>query len=412
VTAAAHGRRAAVVGLGAAAALTLTSLPGAVLPAFAGHHPGPSAGAVAAGKAAVAHREHQVAHAAERLAAARQRMQHLADTAEVAVEAFDAARVRQRAAGQAVSASRLVLHAAGQRVADAMARVGRFGAAAYMSGGMSSVDAMLTADGPESLLYRVGTLEVISRSQQNATQELDAARVYQLSVERQAQAVLARARQAAQVADTARSAAQGAVHRQVTVLSTVRAQRRQLTALLTQARRHASALERARLAAIARARAQAAARAVARAAQRTISGQPLPGGATGDVSGTVSAATGQQAVRYAESQIGKPYQWGAAGPDSYDCSGLVMWAYAHAGVTLDHWTGFQWQEGARVATSALRPGDLVFFATNTNDPNTIHHVGMVIGNGEMVEAPHTGANVRISSIWRPDLIGAVRPYNR
>jgi peptidoglycan DL-endopeptidase RipA len=89
-----------------------------------------------------------------------------------------------------------------------------------------------------------------------------------------------------------------------------------------------------------------------------------------------------------------------------------MWAYAQVGVTLDHWTGYQWEEGARVATSAVRPGDLVFFATNTNDPNTIHHVGMVIGNGEMVEAPYTGANVRISSYWRPDLIGAVRPYNR
>ena len=130
------------------------------------------------------------------------------------------------------------------------------------------------------------------------------------------------------------------------------------------------------------------------------------------MAGTVSAATEQQAVNYAESQIGKPYQWGAAGPDRYDCSGLVMWAYAHAGVTLDHWTGYQWQEGARIATSALRPGDLVFFATDTSDPNTIHHVGMYIGNGQMVEAPYTGANVRISSAWRPDLIGAIRPYDR
>jgi cell wall-associated NlpC family hydrolase len=65
-----------------------------------------------------------------------------------------------------------------------------------------------------------------------------------------------------------------------------------------------------------------------------------------------------------------------------------------------------------MAVSSIRPGDLVFFATNTSDPNTIHHVGIYIGNGEMVEAPHTGAYVRISSIWRPDLIGAVRPYQR
>jgi cell wall-associated NlpC family hydrolase len=81
-------------------------------------------------------------------------------------------------------------------------------------------------------------------------------------------------------------------------------------------------------------------------------------------------------------------------------------------VHLDHYTGSQWQEGVHVPTSALRPGDLVFFATDTNDPSTIHHVGMYIGDGRMVEAPYTGANVRISSAWRPDLIGAVRPYAR
>ena len=412
MTSARRRSRTGLTAAGVAAVLVVGLAP----PASASHHHGPSARAVAAGKAAVATRERQVARAAARLAAAQQQMQRLAGAAEVAVEAFDAARVRQQAAADAVDAARLVLRTAGHRVAVAKARVGRFGAAAYMSGGMSSVDAMLTSDGPESLLYRVGTLEVISRSQRDATQELDAARVYQLSVERQAQVVLTRAQRAAEAAGRARVHAQQAVQRQVSVLHTVRAQRQHLTALLRQARRHASALERARLAALARARAraaaQAAARAAARAAQQATSSPPPVAGATGDVAGTVSAATAQQAVRAAESQIGKPYQWGAAGPNSYDCSGLVMWAYAQVGVTLDHWTGYQWQEGAHVSTSALRPGDLVFFATNTNDPNTIHHVGMFIGSGEMVEAPYTGADVRISSIWRPDLIGAVRPYNR
>jgi cell wall-associated NlpC family hydrolase len=401
-------RRTGLIAAATAAAL----LAGLTPPAAASHHPGPSARAVAAGKAAVAQREHQVARAVDRLAAARQEAHRLADAAEVAVEAFNAARVRQRAAADAVAAARLVLNAAGHRVARAKARVGRFGAAAYMSGGLASVDAMFNADGPESLLYRVGTLEVISRSQRDATQALDAARVYQLSVERQARVVLGRARQAAAAAATARTQAQGAVQRQVTVVQAVRLRQRQLTTLLSTARRHASALERARLAAIARARARAAARTAARAARQATSGQPLSGGAAGAVAGTVSAATEQQAVHYAESQIGKPYQWGAAGPDSYDCSGLVMWAYAHVGVALDHWTGYQWQEGARIATSALRAGDLMFFATDTSDPNTIHHVGIYIGNGQMVEAPYTGANVRISSAWRPDLIGAVRPYDR
>ena len=392
--------------------MTAALLAGLEPPAAASHHPGPSARDVAAGKAAVARREHQVARAVDRLAAAQQESKRLADVAEVAVEAFNAARVRRQAAAEAVSAARLVLRAAGHRVAAARATVGRYGAVAYMTGGMSTVDAMLSADGPDSMLYRVGTLEVIAQSQRDATQALDAARVYQVSVERQAQIVLGRARQAAADAATARGKAQLAVHRQISVVHAVSARRQHLTALLTQARRHASALERARLAAIARARAAAAARAAARAARQATSAAPVAGGATGTVAGTVSAATQQRAVNYAESQIGKPYQWGAAGPDSYDCSGLVMWAYAHVGVTLDHWTGYQWQEGARIATSAVRPGDLLFFATDTSDPNTIHHVGIYIGSGQMVEAPYTGANVRISSAWRPDLIGAVRPYDR
>jgi cell wall-associated NlpC family hydrolase len=80
-------------------------------------------------------------------------------------------------------------------------------------------------------------------------------------------------------------------------------------------------------------------------------------------------------------------------------------------VHVDHWTGDQWNEGEHIPLSALRPGDLLFFATDTSNPDTIHHVGMYIGNAQMVEAPYTGANVRISDAFRPDLIGAVRFYN-
>jgi peptidoglycan DL-endopeptidase CwlO len=132
----------------------------------------------------------------------------------------------------------------------------------------------------------------------------------------------------------------------------------------------------------------------------------------GSTAGTVSASTAAAAVSVAEAQIGKPYVWGAAGPNSFDCSGLVMYAYAQVGVSIDHFTGDQWNEGAHLSRDQLRPGDLVFFAYDTSNPATIHHVGMYIGNGEMVEAPHTGANVQISSYARPDYIGAVRPFQR
>ena len=92
----------------------------------------------------------------------------------------------------------------------------------------------------------------------------------------------------------------------------------------------------------------------------------------------------------------------------YDCSGLTMQAYAAAGISLAHYTGAQWDEGLHVSQAQLQPGDLVFFATNTNDPSTIHHVGIYIGNGQMVDAPATGEQIGIHNAFRPDYIGAVQ----
>lgn len=111
----------------------------------------------------------------------------------------------------------------------------------------------------------------------------------------------------------------------------------------------------------------------------------------------------QAAVDAALSQLGKPYRWGASGPDSYDCSGLTMWAWARGGVSLPHNSGMQYNATARVDRSDIEPGDLLFFGS------PIHHVGMYIGNGQMVEAPYSGSQVRIGSISRSDYVGAGRP---
>jgi cell wall-associated NlpC family hydrolase len=123
-----------------------------------------------------------------------------------------------------------------------------------------------------------------------------------------------------------------------------------------------------------------------------------------------AAGQGDIAANWALTQLGKPYQWGGAGPYSYDCSGLAMVAWAHAGVQIAHWTGYQWQSGPHVPLSRLWRGDLLFYATNTSEPDTIHHVAIYIGHGMMVNAPYTGAFVRIDGMYAPGrLIGAVRP---
>jgi peptidoglycan DL-endopeptidase CwlO len=114
------------------------------------------------------------------------------------------------------------------------------------------------------------------------------------------------------------------------------------------------------------------------------------------------------AVRWALAQLGDPYQWGATGPGRFDCSGLTSAAYRAAGVTIPRVSAAQWGAGPHVAFASLLPGDLVFYADNPADPATIHHVGMYIGNGLMVHAPHTGDVVRVASIWRQGYIGATR----
>jgi cell wall-associated NlpC family hydrolase len=135
-----------------------------------------------------------------------------------------------------------------------------------------------------------------------------------------------------------------------------------------------------------------------------------------------TAAQRATAVAFAQSQVGIWYRWAGAGEvgptvtssgtqnvPGYDCSGLTMRAYQAAGISLGHYTGLQWDEGMHVSRDQLQPGDLVFFATNTSDPSTIHHVGIYIGNGRMIDAPQTGEQIGNHNAFRPDYIGAVRP---
>jgi cell wall-associated NlpC family hydrolase len=111
---------------------------------------------------------------------------------------------------------------------------------------------------------------------------------------------------------------------------------------------------------------------------------------------------GAQALRWALSKRGDPYVWGAAGPGSFDCSGLVLWAYAKVGISLPHFTGDQWNLGVHVGRNQLQPGDLVFFYPD------IGHVGLYIGNGLMVDAPDFGEDVQVQPVMWSVYVGAVR----
>jgi peptidoglycan DL-endopeptidase CwlO len=150
----------------------------------------------------------------------------------------------------------------------------------------------------------------------------------------------------------------------------------------------------------ARLEAEMAARAARDEASRGQSGRSLGGsGFSGNLPPSGSGA--QVAVETARRQLGKPYQWGAAGPGSFDCSGLTMYSWGAAGVGLPHSAAGQYDATARVPLSQLQPGDLVFYGSPP------HHVGIYVGGGEMIDALHSGTNVEYDSIY---MEGDLLPY--
>jgi cell wall-associated NlpC family hydrolase len=132
-----------------------------------------------------------------------------------------------------------------------------------------------------------------------------------------------------------------------------------------------------------------------------------PAGSTASPAAAPSAAAAS-AIAFARAQMGKPYVWGGEGPNGFDCSGLTMMAYQSAGISIPRVAAAQYTIGRHINDqSQLQPGDLVFFANGS--AASIHHVGLYIGNGNMIEAPFTGANVRIHTINRSGYFGATRP---
>ena len=114
------------------------------------------------------------------------------------------------------------------------------------------------------------------------------------------------------------------------------------------------------------------------------------------------SGVGAAAVQIALAQQGEPYVYGAAGPNQFDCSGLVKYAYGQVGVSLPHYTGAQYQAGTPVSKSALKPGDIVFFY------DISQHNGMYVGNGKVVHAPHSGSVVQVVPLNSMPFAGAAR----
>jgi peptidoglycan DL-endopeptidase CwlO len=246
--------------------------------------------------------------------------------------------------------------------------------AAYVRGTGTDVASLLGAADPTVALQRMQSLELLAQRNQDMAVSLQAAR---------------------RSYDDSRSTLVGAEKRQAAEVARVAAK----TAKVKDAVRRTEALL---------ARMNAAQRARVVGAGPTGSSSSSGGSGGGSAPATpppnLPPASGgaAKAVAYAKAQIGKPYQWGAAGPNSFDCSGLTMMAWAQAGVSLPHSSRQQYAVTRRVSRSQLQPGDLVFYYS------PISHVSIYVGNGMRVAATHTGSTIKLQSLGS-SIVGYGRP---
>ncbi len=310
------------------------------------------------------------AEPASSISAARRELQALNTEVDRAVEDYATTQIALATARRRATAATAKAAREEARLRELRAGLSSMVGAVYMSGGGEQIVSLVTSSSPTDFLDRAATLDTLARTRRDQLRSTAVAR-RRIKVE---QARAAAAEKAA--AGIARSAQRTRVAIEAKV-----AQQERLLARLesAQARRDRLARE---------ARAARHARASRDRSFPTY---------TGSAEGRAAIA-----VQSAYNQLGKPYKWAADGPDSFDCSGLTMFVWAKAGVSLPHSSRAQRSSGRSVSRSELRPGDLVFRG------NPIHHVGIYIGNGRMIAAPQTGDVVKISDAFAGEYAGAVR----
>lgn len=328
----------------------------------------------------------------------KQKVDGLYHQAEVATQKYNAA--KEHTDGQRHRVDGLLDAAAerAEKMNDARRRLGAFAAAQYRTGGMNPTAQLMLAKDPQQFFDRSHLMERLTGRQKEAVSE------YQ-----EQQAAAARQRAEATRDLERLQTSQASLKESKQSVQQKLAEARQLLSKLT-------AQEKARLAELERQKEAAAKRKAEEEARKqqererqqqdgsgTSGGQTGGGADSGGSTGGSSSTQAEKALAFARAQMGKPYVWGATGPSSYDCSGLTQAAWKAAGVNLPRTTWDQVKTGQRVATKDLKPGDLVFFYDD------ISHVGMYIGGGKMIHAPHPGANVREESIYYMPIYGSVRP---
>jgi cell wall-associated NlpC family hydrolase len=315
---------------------------------------------------------------------------------DVATQKYDG--TKEKTDQQNVTANKLLAQAAQktQALNESRRILGQYAAAQYRAGGDTTTTRYLLAPDPQALVDQVHLTSVLADRQNAAVASY---RTQQVAATQQrieaAKSLAALTVQQAQL-KTAKADVQSKLSAAQHLLNNLTAQEKARLAAL-QAQQEAAARAKAAAFAAQQKAAQLAAEAKA-AAQAAAKGTPPAPTAP------ANSSVAEQAIAFAQQQLGKPYVWGATGPGSFDCSGLTQAAYKAAGISLPRTTYDQVNVGSRVSEANLQPGDLIFFFSD------VSHVGLYIGNGEMIHAPHTGTVVKIAPITEMPFYAAVRPY--
>jgi cell wall-associated NlpC family hydrolase len=407
--------------------------------------PNPSDSDISASRADADAKAARVGELTSQLTDADAKLQQLSDDVELKLESANKARVDlQNAqdaatkAQQAATAAKSEADAAGSAIDSARKQLDEFAAASFQQGStIGSVSAYLGATSPEDLLARAQLLNAVGTSQLTALDQLQRARTDKANKDSAARAAAdvaqqkqAAADQAKRDADAAQAAAEQARAGQAAQTASLQHDRDQVQAQLTDAQSKVDGLAAQRqqyddwLVAKQQEDADNARRAAEAAAQQHPA--PAPGGSDsgGDNSPPPAPSGGgvQTVINRAMSQLGVRYSWGGGNYDGptigirdggvadeygdyqnvgFDCSGLMMYAFAGVGVYLPHYSGYQYTAGEHVPLSDIAPGDMLFWG-----PGGGQHVALYIGNGMMIEAPYSGSQVRIA----PVRYGGIMPY--
>ena len=326
-------------------------------------------------------------------------------------EQLDQARIKADQVNQQLAQAQADLAQTSAHVSDVRGKLTAQAVESYVTGGGVGIVQILTSSSGNDLALRRHYVDAVAGQERDAIDALRQAQQDLAAKQNQLKSDQKASQQALAQVSSTQAAASSLDSQDRALLNSVQGDIAQLVA---QQQAAAAAATAARVQAELQAReaAAAASRSQATASRSSTASSPFAPSGSGSSPSTTAPSSNNYgpvpagaagAVEEAKRQLGKPYQYGGAGPDSYDCSGLTMWAWGHAGVSLPHSAADQYNMTTHIPVSALQPGDLVFYGSPP------HHVGIYVGNGQMINALHTGTNVEYDSIYMEgDLIGGGR----